>query len=117
MSAPGRPKKKAGRRPKAVRKEIRAAVRFTSSEYFIIKEKAVDVEGNVSEYIRKSAIEATIKPRLSEDERQYVRQLIGMSNNLNQLVKACHREGLLQAMVYFESYRNQVDGVLKRLKS
>jgi hypothetical protein len=40
-----------------------------------------------------------------------------MSNNLNQLTKACHQEGLLQAMVYFESYRNRVDQILEKLKT
>lgn len=116
MKMQGRKKKKAGRPAQEVKKEIRAAVRFTQAEYFIIKEKAAEAGSNTSEYIRNSAIRATIKTRLTDEERQFVRHLIGMSNNINQLVKACHQEGLLQAMVYFEGYRNEFDAVLQKLK-
>lgn len=109
--------KQAGRPAKNFKKEIRKTIRFSKAEYFIVKEKAAKAGANVSEHIRQTAINATIKPRLTDEERQFVRQLVGMSNNLNQLTKACHQEGLLQAMIYFESYRNQVDKVLEKLKT
>lgn len=109
-------RKKAGRPAKAVKKEIRTCVRFTRPEYFIIKEKASKAGVKVSVYIRQIGIHATINPRLSEDEREFVRQLIGMANNLNQLAKSCHQEGALRAMVYFESYRTRLDEILKKLK-
>ncbi|HWJ29680.1 MAG TPA: plasmid mobilization relaxosome protein MobC [Flavisolibacter sp.] len=57
-----------------------------------------------------------IRTRLTQEERDFVRKLIGMANNLNQLAKACHQEGLLQTLVYFESYRSELDEILKRLK-
>jgi hypothetical protein len=53
---------------------------------------------------------------LTEEETGFIRQLIGMSNNLNQVAKACHEEGALSALRYFESYRNQVDELLKHLR-
>jgi hypothetical protein len=109
--------KKAGRPAKNSKKEIRKTIRFSKAEYFIVKEKAAKVGKSVSEHIRQASINATMKPRLTDEERQFVRQLVGMSNNLNQLTKACHQEGLLQAMVYFESYRNQVDEILEKLKT
>ena len=56
-----------------------------------------------------------IKPRLNEEESRFVRQLIGMANNLNQVAKCCHEEGVLKAMLYFENYRNQMDDLLKKL--
>jgi DNA primase len=49
------------------------------------------------------------------EEREFTRKLIGMANNLNQLAKACHQEGLLQTMVYFENYRSELDEILKKL--
>lgn len=67
---------------------------------------------NASEYIRQIIINGQFKTQLAEDEWQFARQLIAMANNLNQLAKACHPEGLLQAMVYFESYRNHLDEIL-----
>ncbi len=109
-------KKKAGRPAKTIKKEIRACVRFTRYEYFIIKEKAAEAGVNASVYIRQTAINGKIIPRLSEDELHFVRQLAGMSSNMNQVAKVCHREGLFEAMQYFENYRNHIDHILKKLK-
>ena len=109
-------RKKAGRPAKAVKKEIRASIRFTRPEYFTIKEKAAKAGLKASAYIRQVAIYAIIKPRLTDEERQFTRQLIGMANNLNQLAKSCHQEGALRAMLYFEGYRASMDEILKKLK-
>ena len=109
-------RKKAGRPAKAVKKEIRACIRFTRLEYFTIKEKAAKAGLKASAYIRQVGIYATVTPRLTDEERLFVRQLIGMANNLNQLAKSCHQEGALRAMQYFEGYRATLDEILKRLK-
>jgi uncharacterized protein YmfQ (DUF2313 family) len=108
-------KKHVGRPVKSIKKEIRAAIRFSKTEYFIIRQKATKAGIKISAYIRQSAIEGTVTNRLNEEERHFVRQLIGMSNNLNQLAKNSHIEGMLRTMFYFESFRNQIDSLLKRL--
>jgi hypothetical protein len=110
-------KKKAGRPVKAVKKDVRACVRFTRPEYFIIKEKAAMAGMTTSFYMRKVAIHAQVIARLTEEERQIVRKLIGMENNINQIAKCCHQEGALKAMVYFQSYREHLDMLLKKLKA
>ena len=107
---------KAGRPPKTIKKDIRAAVRFSRTEYFIVQTKAGKAGVKVSAYIREVAINATLKPRLNEEERQFVRQLIGISNNLNQLAKKAHQEGLLSAMQYFETFRSEIDTLLNRIR-
>ena len=106
----------AGRPAKAVKKEIRAAVRFTKAEYFIIRQKANKAGITASCYIREIAINGNVKSRFNEEERQFVRQLIGMANNFNQVAKKAHEEGLLKAMLLFETYRQQVDDLLKSFK-
>ncbi len=107
---------KAGRPPKTIKKDIRTAVRFSRTEYFIVQTKAGKAGIKVSAYIREVAVNATVKPRFSEEERQFVRQLIGISNNLNQLAKKSHQEGLLSAMQYFETFRNEIDKLLTRMR-
>ncbi len=107
---------KAGRPLKTIKKDIRAAVRFSRTEYFIVQTKAAKAGIKVSAYIREVAVNATIKPRLNEEERQFVRQLIGISNNLNQLAKKAHQEGLLSALQYFEAFRDEIDKLLKRIR-
>lgn len=108
--------KNKGRPAKSTKKEIRAAIRFSKAEYFIIKVKAAKAGVKPSFYIRQTAIHALIICRLTEEERQFVRQLIGMSNNLNQLAKSCHHEGVFKAMVYFEEYRKKIDELLIKLR-
>ncbi|SDX68478.1 mobilisation protein (MobC) [Hydrobacter penzbergensis] len=117
METVSKKQKKAGRPVKTIKKEIRACVRFTRHEYFIIREKAAQAGVNASIYIRQTTIQGKIIPRLTADEVQTVRQLIGMSVNINQVAKICHRDGLFEAMQYFEHYRNLIDGLLKKLKS
>ena len=107
-----------GGRPKqAVKREVITGVRFTKTEYFIIKHKASKAGLRITSYIRQMALNGQIKVvKLNEEERQFVRQLIGMSNNLNQLTKRCHQEGALTAILHFENYRKALDEVLERLR-
>ena len=116
METVSKKQKKAGRPAKTIKKEIRACVRLTQYEYFIIKEKASNAGVNASVYIRQTAIQAKVLPRLTEEEVHIVRQLIGMSGNMNQIAKVCHRDGLFEAMQYFETYRNVIDFILQKLK-
>jgi hypothetical protein len=109
--------KPTGRPVKAVKREVRACIRFTRPEYFIIKEKAGKVGMKPSAYLRHLGIHTIINTRLTEEEREAARMLIGMANNMNQIAKSCHQEGPLRAMVYFESYRKHLDEILKKLKA
>jgi hypothetical protein len=116
MEAVRTKKKKAGRPKKNIKKEVRTAIRFTKPEHFIVKEKAKSAGIKVSDFVRRAAINAEIKTRLTEEERITARGLVGLSNNMNQIAKACHDEGALKAMTYFQNYRNQIDELLKKLK-
>jgi len=62
------------------------------------------------------AVKGHVQAKLNEEERQFVRQLVGMSNNLNQLAKKAHQEGLFKAWLLFETYRRQLDTLLQRIK-
>jgi hypothetical protein len=110
-------RKKAGRPAKAIRKEVKICIRYSRHEHFIVREKAANAGLRLSAYLRKVSLETKIIPRLTEEERQFTRQLIGMANNINQLAKACHQEGLLSAMLEFERYRTGIDNLLQKLKS
>jgi hypothetical protein len=110
-------KKKAGRRAKNIKKDINASVRFSSSEYLIIKEKAASCGFSVSNYIRQTSIYSTTTKRLTDEEQQWIRQLVGMANNVNQMAKICHREGLFESITFFEKYRQQLNEIINKLKS
>ena len=105
-----------GRPRKPVRRESVTGVRFTKAEYFVVKQKAAMSGLGITVYIRQMALQGQVIARMNEEERQFVRQLVGMTNNMNQLTKKAHQEGLLIAMLFFENYRNQLDVLLQKLK-
>jgi hypothetical protein len=109
-------KHKGGRPKMAVKKESATGVRFTKSEYFIIKHKAKKAGLKITAYIRQMAINGKVMQRLNEEERQFVRQLIGISNNLNQLTKKAHQQGINSIKLNLEEYTNILSELLLQLK-
>jgi hypothetical protein len=105
-----------GRPKKPVKRDIIKGIRFTKSEYYVVKQKASKAGIRISLFIRQTAINGKAQPLLDEEERQFVRQLVGMANNLNQLTKKGHQEGLLTAVLMFEKYRNLIDELLEKFK-
>lgn len=108
-------KHKGGRPRKAVNRTV-TSLRLTKVEYYVIKSKATKAGLRVTAYIRQMAINGKVTARLNEEERQFVRELVGISNNLNQLTKKGHQEGLLTAVLMFEKYRNMIDELLEKFK-
>ena len=109
-------KQKNGRPKKVVKKEIIRSIRFSKTEYFIVKQHASRSGLKITVYIRQMALQGKIISRLSEEERQFVRQLIGMANNLNQLTKMGHQEGFITAVLMFENYKNLMGELLEKIK-
>ena len=105
-----------GRPKKPVKRDIVKGIRFTKSEFYVVKQKAAKAGIGISSFIRQMAINGKIKPLLDEEERQFVRQLIGVANNINQLTKKGHQEGFLTAVLMFEKYRKLIDELLEKLK-
>jgi hypothetical protein len=105
-----------GRPKKDVKKQVVTAVRFTKTEYFVVKQKASKAGLRVTVYIRQMALQGQVISKMNDEERQFVRDLVGMSNNINQLAKKAHQEGLLKALLLFERYRDQLDLLLQRMK-
>jgi len=109
-------KKKGGRPPKMLKRELRVTTRFSREEYSILQEKATKAGTNISELIRQSAIYGKVIARQSEEERNFTRQLIGMANNFNQMAKIAHREGTTAALRYFEQDLRLVNALLSKLQ-
>lgn len=101
---------------KQVKREIIKGIRFTKVEYYVVKQKASKSGNGITDYIRQMALNGKIISRLNEEERQFVRQLIGVANNINQLTKKGHQEGFLTAVLMFEKYRKLIDELLEKLK-
>lgn len=72
---------------------------------------------NVSEYIRSVTLNPNIVPRLSESEMKVARNLSGMSNNFNQLLRLCHQRGLDAMTRDVQFYLNQFRDLFAKLNS
>lgn len=72
---------------------------------------------NVSEYIRSVTLNPNIVPRLNESEMRIARNLSGMSNNFNQLLRLCHQRGLDAMTRDVQFYLNQFRELFAKLNS
>lgn len=88
---------------------------LTTPEKFIIDNKSERTGLSTSSYVRKMAIEGEVKARLTGEEQEMIKQLIGMSNDLHRLVMLTKQENLLTIMLRFEAYRDKFDQVFNKL--
>ncbi len=70
----------------------------------------------VTEYIREATLNAKISPRLSPDEKEYIRQILKIGVNFNQLLKLAHTVGLVSMAPKIESIIGQLSRLLNKIK-
>jgi hypothetical protein len=109
-------KGKGGRPGKQVKKGAFVTARFDNTELFILRHKAQKAGLTRSEYIRQATINGLVKARMTAEEMDLVRKLVGMATNLNQLTKEFHQAGMLKTVQVFEYYRDRIDLLIKQLK-
>ncbi|MEJ8802125.1 plasmid mobilization protein [Pontibacter sp. H249] len=88
-------KKKGGRPVKRVKRSYTLVVRVTETERLLVSGKAREAGLSLSAWFRAAAKKAVVTARLRPEELATLRMLSGMANNLNQLARLAHREGLL----------------------
>ena len=70
-------------------------VMFNDSEFEEIRKKAFLASVSNAEYVRSQTLGKEIKEALSAENARFLREWAKVSNNINQLVKAIHKEGVL----------------------
>jgi len=108
---------KGGRPPKKVKRQSQLMVRLTENERFLIDAKAKAAGMKPSSWIRAAAKKAKVASRLTPEDTSFLRMLAGMANNLNQLVRLAHIEGLLSVQKKCREYLYEIDDILKKLSS
>lgn len=84
---PGRPRKAGGSNAAVV-------VRLSPEERQEIRDKAARAGLKPSQWLRLAARTARVIPRLTREEMGWYRDLSGLCNNLNQLTRLSHANGL-----------------------
>ena len=107
----GRPKKEPGEKLKSVTTHVSAA------RYDELQEGAAAVRQPISQFVRP-LVEAGVKVRkrpvlqLTIAQDDYLRQLSGMANNLNQLSKRAHQSGFAAVAQEVEAQAATLDRLL-----
>jgi hypothetical protein len=108
-------KLKGGRPVKAIKRDSGIRVRLSSTEHYLIEQKAKKAGMKISDWVRHSAKRATVTGRLTPEDVRLLRMLSGMANNLNQLTKLAHQQGLLVIQRKCRELMSEIDDVLKFL--
>ena len=108
---------KGGRPRKKVKRETQLMVRLTENERFLIEEKARDAGMKPSAWFRLAAKKAKVLARLKPDDLKHLRTLTGMANNLNQLTRLAHQEGLTFIRQSCKAILLEIDVILNQLGS
>lgn len=108
-------RKKVGRPKKERRQEKFLGFFVTRVQCFVIQQKAENAGVNISDYMRQVAINGQVKAKWTEEERAMVRQLLGISTDINRLAKEAETEGALQSVLIFTRYRDMIDTIFNKL--
>ena len=110
-------KSKGGRPPKKVKRESHLMVRLTENERFLVEEKSKEAGMRPSEWFRQAAKKAKVIARLKPEDGEFLRMLAGLANNLNQLTRLAHKDGLITVQKKCRELLFEIDAVLKNLRS
>ena len=70
----------------------------------------------MAEYIRESALQSeVVQPSTEADIKEY-RTLVGMANNLNQLTKMAHQDGIIYLYSPLDSLLGEITNVVRAYK-
>lgn len=109
-------KKSGGRPAKTIKKDVVIRLRVDKQELFVLRHKAKQAGQNLSDYIRKAATSGTIRARVTQEQMEVIRKLVGVSTNLNQLAREFNRAAMTKTAAVIQDFGNKVDELLKFLK-
>ncbi len=84
----GRPKKET-----ADKLKYKVLIRLSTSDYYALKSKAKATKLSLAEIARRAVTGCRITTRFTPEQAEWMRNLAGMGNNLNQLTKLAHQRG------------------------
>lgn len=70
----------------------------------------------MAEYIRESALQSKVVQPCTEADIKEYRTLVGMANNLNQLTKMAHQDGIIYLFSPLDNLLGEITNVVKVYK-
>ena len=112
-------KKKSKGRPtvaNARRLSKAVTVKFSKTDYETLRTRSRKANKRLAEYIRESALHSeVVQPRTEADLKEY-RTLVGMANNLNQLAKLSHQEGIYYTSLQLDRLLVEISDIVRAYK-
>ena len=111
-------KKQKGRPTVADAKRLSKAVtvKFSKIDYEILRTRSRKANRRLAEYIRESALKSeVVQPRTEADLKEY-RTLVGLANNLNQLTKLAHQEGIYYTSLQLDRLLAEISDIVRAYK-
>ncbi len=109
----GKPKHKGGRPKIKIKRESHAKIRLTATERMLYEKRAKDAGMSLSDFVRAATKSAKVIARLTVEDSKVMRMLAGLANNLNQLTKLAHRDGILTIARKCDALIGEIDEALK----
>lgn len=108
-------KSKGGRPVKKIKREKIIMVRLSKTDHFIIEGKANKAGIKISDWFRQAAKAGKVTPRISPEDLKVFRVLAGMANNLNQLTRLSHEQGLLVFQKKCRGLMDEINELIARI--
>ena len=91
-------------------------VKFSKIDYETLRIRSRKANRRLAEYIRESALKSeVVQPRTEADLKEY-RTLVGMANNLNQLARLSHQEGIYYTSMQLDRLLAEISNIVRTYK-
>ena len=90
--------------------------RLATPEYYRLKSLAAQSGLSQSDLMRQLISQGKVVPRFTIEQVDYIRKLIGMANNLNQLAHEAHIQGTDPLATHCEITATEVMNLIKYIK-
>ena len=111
--------KKHGGRPtvaEARRLSKAVTVKFSKKDYEILMNRSKKANKHMAEYIRDSTLNSDVAQQPLEAVTKDYRMLVGMANNLNQLTKMAHQDGIIYLYSPLVSLLGEITNTIREYK-
>ena len=91
-------------------------VKFSKIDYEILRTRSRKANRRLAEYIRESALQSEVMQPSTEADMKEYRTLVGMANNLNQLTKMAHQDGIIYLYSPIDKLLGEIIDVIREYK-
>ena len=91
-------------------------VKFSMTDYETLRTRSRKANRRLAEYIRESALKSEVVQARTEADLKEYRTLVGMANNLNQLTKMAHQDGIIYLYSPIEGLLREIINTIRDYK-